>query len=51
MGYSPWSCKRVGHDLGTKHQEWLPRIDTESQKRWEEVAVRRAENWESANWI
>ena len=20
VGYGPWSCKRVGHDLGTKQQ-------------------------------
>ena len=51
VGYSPWSCKRVRHNLGTKQQEWLPRIGTKSQKQWEEAAVRRAENWESANWI
>ena len=21
VGYSPWGCKRVGHDLGTKQQQ------------------------------
>ena len=21
MGYSPWGCKRVGHDLATKQQQ------------------------------
>ena len=30
-GYSPWGCKRVRHDLETKHHVWIDtRADSES---------------------
>ena len=33
-GYSPWVCKRVGHDLATNQQQKLKRIIGLNKKRW-----------------
>ena len=32
MGYSPWGCKRAGHDLVTKQQQWKLRNTVNTEK-------------------
>ena len=39
MGYSLWGCKRVGHDLATKHcnkQHRMENLSVDKDWKWEE---------------
>ena len=38
VGHSPWSCKRVGHDLGTKHQQQNLNTWHLRQRNWRKSA-------------
>ena len=40
VGHSPWSCKRVGHDLGTKQQQQNLNTWHLRQRNWRKSAIK-----------
>ena len=37
VGYSPWGCKRVGHDLATEQQQRAIRAILYTEHIWEKI--------------
>ena len=45
VGYSPWSCKRAGHDLVTKQQQHLPSFCIFKLQWWQRCFYSDVNRW------